>query len=83
MTVTSDMNPSALQGTPASTSSVLGELSPSVFLRDYWQKRPLLIRQAIPGFKGIIDRSSFIVLAEREDAMSRLVIQHSCCKKSH
>ena len=25
-------------------------MPPAQFLRDYWQKRPLLIRQAFPGF---------------------------------
>ena len=35
-------------------TSILGGLSPAAFLRDHWQKRPLLVRQAIPGFRGII-----------------------------
>ncbi|HRI49980.1 MAG TPA: cupin domain-containing protein [Pseudomonadota bacterium] len=82
MNETSLANPSALQGAQAAASSVLGGMSPSVFLRDYWQKRPLLIRQALPGFKGIIQRDPFIALAEREDVTSRLVIQHPRRKKS-
>ena len=82
MNVTSFANPSAPQGALTAATSVLGGMSPPVFLRDYWQKRPLLIRQALPGFKGIIDRDSFIALAERKDATSRLVIQHPRRKKS-
>jgi len=62
-------------------ASVLGGMSAAVFLRDYWQKRPLLIRQAVPGFGGIIDRDDFLALATREDATSRLVIQHPQLRK--
>ncbi|MGZ3441329.1 MAG: cupin domain-containing protein, partial [Polyangia bacterium] len=56
--------------------SVLGGLSPASFLRDYWQKRPLVVRQAIPGFRGLIDRDSLLGLATRGDATSRLVLEH-------
>jgi 50S ribosomal protein L16 3-hydroxylase len=56
--------------------SVLGDLSPAKFVRDYWQKRPLLVRQAIPGFSGIVDRDALLALATRGDATSRLVIRH-------
>ncbi|HEX3695807.1 MAG TPA: cupin domain-containing protein [Polyangia bacterium] len=56
--------------------SVLGGLSPAAFLRRHWQKRPLLIRQAFPGFAGIVSRDALLRLATRPDASSRLVIQH-------
>jgi 50S ribosomal protein L16 3-hydroxylase len=56
--------------------SILGGLSPAKFLRDHWQKRPLLVRQALPGFAGIIDRDDFLALATRPDVESRLVIHH-------
>jgi 50S ribosomal protein L16 3-hydroxylase len=56
--------------------SLLGGLTPQTFLRDHWQKRPLLVRQAFPGFAGIIDRDAFLDLATRDDATSRLVIEH-------
>lgn len=56
--------------------SILGGLSPSAFLRHHWQKRPLLIRQAFPDFRGIIGRDRFLSLATRADATSRLVVQH-------
>ena len=29
-------------------------MPPERFLRDYWQKRPVLIRRAFPGFKSPI-----------------------------
>ena len=31
---------------------ILGGISAREFLRDYWQKKPLLVRQAIPGFES-------------------------------
>jgi len=55
---------------------LLGGLSPAAFLRAHWQKRPLLVRQAIPGFRGIVSRDAFLALATRPDARSRLVIHH-------
>lgn len=30
---------------------MLGGLTANEFLRDYWQKKPLVIRQAFPGFQ--------------------------------
>ena len=41
---------------PGAVGSLLGGLSPAAFLRAHWQKRPLLVRQAIPGFRGIVSR---------------------------
>ena len=57
-------------------TAILGGLAPGAFLRDYWQKRPLLVRQALPGFAGIVDRDALLALATRGDAVSRLVIEH-------
>jgi 50S ribosomal protein L16 3-hydroxylase len=44
------------------------------FLRDYWQKRPLLVRQAFPGFRAPIDADDLAGLACEPYALSRLVI---------
>jgi len=54
---------------------ILGELSTADFLRDYWQKKPLLMRQAIPNFTGFLDRQQIISLASEEFVQSRLVTQ--------
>jgi len=54
-------------------SSLLGGLTPSAFLRDYWQKRPLLIRNALPGFAGLLDFAEMQTLARHEDVESRLI----------
>lgn len=53
--------------------TLLGGLTVKQFLRDYWQKKPLLIRQAIPGFKGLLSPQQLIELACGEDAQARLV----------
>lgn len=53
----------------------LGEISPKEFLRDYWQKHPLLIRNALPGFNGLLTRDELIQYACTEDVQSRLVTQ--------
>ena len=53
--------------------TLLGDITPEQFLRDYWHKKPLLIRQAIPGFKPLLDRTEFFALAARADVESRLV----------
>lgn len=52
---------------------LLGGLSPRRFLSRHWQKRALLVRQAIPGFTGFLDRDRLFALAARDDVESRLV----------
>ncbi len=52
---------------------LLGGLSAQEFLREYWQKRPLLIRQAVPGFRGFVSPRRLAALACRDDAQARLV----------
>lgn len=52
---------------------MLGTLSPREFLRRHWQKRPLLVRQALPGFAGVIDKRALAALATRDDVESRIV----------
>lgn len=55
--------------------TLLGGLSVNEFLRDYWQKKPLLIRQAIPDFNSLVDRQQLIALACTEEVQARLVTQ--------
>ena len=54
---------------------LLGGLSPETFMRRHWEKKPLLIRQAIPGFTPILDRTELLDLAAMDDVESRLVVQ--------
>lgn len=54
---------------------ILGGLSASEFLSNYWQKQPCLIRNAVPGLRSFIDGSGLMDLACREDVESRLVLE--------
>ena len=54
-------------------STVLGELTPAQFLRDYWHKKPLLIRQAVPGMKPLIKFDKLAELARLNHVESRLI----------
>jgi 50S ribosomal protein L16 3-hydroxylase len=52
---------------------LLGGLSPQAFMRDHWQREPLLIRQAIPGFRPPVTIRDVQTLARREEVESRLI----------
>jgi 50S ribosomal protein L16 3-hydroxylase len=52
---------------------LLGGLSASQFMRRHWQKKPLLVRQAVPAMVPPIERQSLFALAEREEVESRLI----------
>ncbi len=54
---------------------LLGSISPQVFMKRYWQKKPLLVRQAVPNFKPLLSRSELFELAASEDAQTRMVIK--------
>jgi len=53
--------------------SLLGGLTPAQFMRRHWQKKPLLVRQAIAQFKPPVLRSELFALAAQEGVESRLV----------
>ncbi|WP_462383885.1 ribosomal protein uL16 3-hydroxylase [Pseudomonas sp. Marseille-QA0892] len=55
---------------------LLGGMSPREFLRDYWQRKPLLIRQAIPNFESPLSADELAGLSLEEEVESRLVIEH-------
>ncbi len=58
---------------PNPFANLLGGLSPRQFLSEYWQKKPLLVRQAVPGFSGLIEHDELLELACEEDVETRLV----------
>jgi 50S ribosomal protein L16 3-hydroxylase len=58
-----------------SHQQLLGGLTASAFLRRCWQKQPLLVRNAIPGFSGLLDIDQMFELAARDDCESRLVLR--------
>jgi 50S ribosomal protein L16 3-hydroxylase len=52
---------------------MLGSLSPEQFLARHWQKSPLLIRGALPGFASLLSADELAGLACEEEVESRLV----------
>jgi 50S ribosomal protein L16 3-hydroxylase len=52
---------------------LLGGMTPQQFLAAHWQKKPLLVRQAIPGFDGVLARDELLALSLHDDVESRLV----------
>ncbi|MCY7308903.1 MAG: cupin domain-containing protein [Rhodoferax sp.] len=53
---------------------LLAGLSPHQFMRRHWQKKPLLVRQAVPAFSPELGRRALFDLAGRADVESRLVV---------
>ncbi|MCA8249214.1 cupin domain-containing protein [Burkholderia multivorans] len=58
---------------PDLPTPLLGGLTPAQFMRRYWQKKPLLIRQAMTGVKPPVTRDALFDLAADYDAESRLI----------
>ncbi|QCP51701.1 cupin domain-containing protein [Trinickia violacea] len=58
---------------PEVPTPLLGNLTPSQFMRRYWQKKPLLIRQAVPDIVPPLRRDELFELADSDDAESRLI----------
>ena len=52
---------------------LLGGLSATRFLSQFWQKKPLLVRDAIPDFKGVVQAPELLALSLRDDVEARLV----------
>jgi 50S ribosomal protein L16 3-hydroxylase len=52
---------------------LLGGLTPQQFMRRHWQKKPLLVRQALPGVAAPVSRTALFELAAGDAAESRLV----------
>jgi 50S ribosomal protein L16 3-hydroxylase len=50
-----------------------GKVSAARFLKEYWQRKPLLLRQAFPGFKDPLTPEELAGLACEQDVESRLV----------
>jgi 50S ribosomal protein L16 3-hydroxylase len=52
---------------------LLGGLTPQQFMRRHWQKKPLLMRQALPGVAAPVSRTALFDLAADDAVESRLV----------
>ncbi len=55
---------------------LLGGLSEKAFLSQFWQQKPLLVRNAISNFKGAVQAPELLALATRSDVESRIVERH-------
>lgn len=55
--------------------ALLAGLSPAQFMRRHWQKKPLLVRQALPEFQPLLSRAALFKLAASEQVESRLIVQ--------
>ena len=55
--------------------TILGGMAPADFLKEYWQKKPLLIRNALPGFTSPLTPADVAGLACEEDVTARLIIE--------
>jgi 50S ribosomal protein L16 3-hydroxylase len=55
--------------------SLLGDLSEDTFMIKYWNKKPVLIRQALPKFASPVSKSTLFSLAKKKNVESRLVVQ--------
>ena len=58
---------------PNKPLALLGGLTPTEFMKSYWQKKPLLIRQALPGFKSPISAAALKKLAKADEVQARLI----------
>lgn len=57
------------------SDSPFGDISIEEFLRDYWQKKPLLVRNAFPDIEAPVGADELAGLSLEADVESRLVVQ--------
>jgi 50S ribosomal protein L16 3-hydroxylase len=57
------------------TNNLLGDISHETFMEEYWQKKPLLVRQAFTDFKSPITADELAGLACEEEVNSRIVME--------
>ena len=60
---------------PDTPLTLLGGLTPAQFMKTHWQRKPLLVRQAIPGFRPPLSVAAVKKMSRRDDVESRLVWQ--------
>jgi 50S ribosomal protein L16 3-hydroxylase len=58
-------------------AQMLAGLTPAQFMKRYWQKKPLLIRNAFPGFQPLLSRPQLFALAGQELVESRLIVHQA------
>ncbi|WP_410211713.1 JmjC domain-containing protein [Aquirhabdus sp.] len=55
---------------------ILGNISIDTFLTEYWQKKPLLIKNGMPQIAGLLEPDDIKELALEEDIQARLLMQN-------
>lgn len=55
--------------------TVLGGITAEQFLAEYWQKKPLLVRQALPEIAGLLEPQDVMELALEDTVTARLIKQ--------
>jgi len=63
--------------------SIFGDISIETFLNEYWQKKPLLVRNAFPDFQPPIEPDDMAGLSLEEDVESRLILEDGPKHKWH
>lgn len=58
------------------TLQVLGGISAEQFLTEYWQKKPLLVKNAMPEIKDLLEPDDIFELAVENGVNARLITQH-------
>lgn len=60
----------------SSSINILGNISKEQFLKEYWQKKPLIIRQAYPNFEPIIAADELAGMSLEEEIESRIILEN-------
>jgi 50S ribosomal protein L16 3-hydroxylase len=55
---------------------ILGNISKEQFLKEYWQKKPLLIRQAYSNFEPLIPADELAGMSLEEEIESRIIMEN-------
>ena len=58
---------------PDQPIALLGGISAAAFMKTYWQRKPLLVRQAFQDFKPPLSKSALRKMSKRDDVESRLI----------
>jgi 50S ribosomal protein L16 3-hydroxylase len=61
--------------TASPTSTLLGDRPPAAFLDTYWQKKPLVVRDALPDFTSPLSPNELAGLACEDGVESRLILE--------
>ena len=54
---------------------LLGMLTPAQFMQRHWQKKPLLVRGAVPAMQPLLTRAELFKLASQDQVESRLIVR--------